>query len=190
MSNTPFPIPSGVAGSWNLLDIQSGILTTSIDFVVGIDDTYDMYAFTLTNLLPDTTSALFIRFSSDGGISYIDAADSYLWSATSVIENGNQVATVSTNAGTPNINPTGNNNINITASGINGVHYLSSPSDNTSVCSMFGLSEIANTAGLYRVFNFAGSLRTDLSAINAVRFIMETGSFQTGTVRLYGISNN
>ena len=177
------------AVGWTLISQQNLSGTdadvSSVDFTSGIDSTYDIYRITLLNVHIETDDkTIQMEFSADGGSN---------WDAVSKVSTGFRVygdSTLSTSSGfdlSASTDPQG---------------FVTPGNDNDQATSgeimMYGFSDA--TYMKHYVINSAYSANNDTyygsfvygicdtaSAINAVRFTMNSGNIDDGTFTLYGL---
>lgn len=161
---------------------------TSVDFTSGIDSTYDEYVLELVNVTGTGTNfAVFLRTSSDGGVSFDAGASDYahaslrLRSDIGIFAADNSSADTKVQLIVQDLNNTASNG------GMNGT------------VRMFGLSSAVRwknftfqssgiQAGSANLYSQTGSgIRFSTSAVNAVRIIPSGGSWAYGLFKLYGL---
>ena len=177
-------------GNMVLISSQTASNSASISFTTGIDSTYKEYQFWFINIKPATDDVgLTVNFSSDSGSNYNvtktttnvrtyhDEADTtttleYVAAHDLAQSTSNQLITNSIGNGADE------NAV--------GTLTLFNPSSTTYVkhfISTFNSYHAANqTMGTYT----AGYCNTT-SAVNAVRFMMDSGNISDGTILMYGI---
>jgi len=173
----------GGGGSLVLLESHSASGSATLDFTAAFTSTYDTYVVELQQLVGSAAANLQLRYSTDGGATY-DSGSNYKWvgtyynaaGATGVSNSNSATACVligivkaaSTNGG---------------ASGrIEIAHPLGS-----AYKSYVGQITVAHNDGNYYGFTVAGwYLQT--TAVNAVRFLFDSGTIASGTIRIYGVA--
>lgn len=154
---------------WTLIESQDASTDSSLDFTTGIDSDHDEYFFELINLLFSTTAYLDIRTSSDGGSSWDSSSGNYQWSALSGSLSGSasQIRLI-TNDSDSNYS-------------INGNVRMFRPSGTTHYKSFLC------TVGYRNVPDVVNGERKSTSAIDGVRFLPDSGTITSGTIRLWGL---
>jgi len=187
---------SGVAtGKMTLIKTLTASSSANLSFVDGaasvvLDDTYDSYVFKFINIHPATDSAdIMMNFSVDSGSNYNvtktssqfrayhDEADS----ATSLAyEPSGDMA-----QGTGDLNilfNIGNGNDECGA----GTLTIYNPSDTTFVKHFIATMQRYDGAN-YSVNQFTAGYGNTQSAVDSIRFQMDSGNIDSGVIKLYGI---
>ena len=184
-------LPASISGGGlNLISTQTASSSSTIDFTSGIDSTYKEYIFkfydihpasdnidfefqvdtgTNTNFNQQITSTVFRAYQNEGGgitaLSYATSSD---------LANGTGFQRIMANMDNDN-----------DSSGA-GTLQLFEPSSTT-----FAKHFIATTQYSYPDYTFnqftAGYINTT-SAITRVRFKMESGNIDSGTIKMYGVT--
>lgn len=165
---------------------QTASSSSSIDFTSGIDSTYSEYIVEMVNITPATDSAsLTLVTDSNGGASFDVGATDY--QETEIAVNSASLAGVVD-----------------TAEAYIGIAYTIGNAAEESYC---GTLRFFNPAGTtkYKIFvadgthvdnagnlkrTLGGGARMNTAAINAIRFIMDSGNIASGTFNLYGVKNS
>lgn len=176
----------GGGGGWVPLSSQTVSNVDSIDFTTGIDSTYDAYSFFIRGLASvDDNAHLWIRSSSNGGVSFDLGATDYSWGGDSR-DHDNSVG----NGGSFNDIKY---QVTVGSDGLASVPSISlyayvdlwGPSSNGA--SAFRSNGVHTGLFSDRVhFDSFGIRRT--GAINAVQFLMSTGQIKSGSISLYGLT--
>jgi len=136
---------------------------------------FDAYLFILSNVIPASDASLYLRTSSDGGSTYDSGASDYVYRDTGaeVTSSRLQLATLGSAAG---------------EDGYSGTLWIYGPhlAKKTQVTAQ-GFYE--TNAGTFINSSFGGQ-RQAQEAVNAVQFSMSTGNIESGTITMYGLSNN
>ena len=184
-------VPAG--GALFLLSTQTASASASIEFTSGIDSTYDSYIFKIINCHPASDNRLFqFNGSTDGGSTYAVTKTTTNFKAT------HDEADTSTNL----TYDTGNDLAQSTADqrlgakfGIDNdqsmcaTMYLFSPSSTTYVKHFIATSQNYTNNDLSQSYFVAGYMNTT-SSVNAIKFVMDTGNIDAGTIRMYGIQSS
>lgn len=182
-----YSVPAGTGGTsgFTLLEQHTASSSATLDFTTCITSTYDTYEIQFVNIIPATSGAIFwMRMSTDGGSTY-DTSSIYsyellIWRAAASTTGGN----------------TAQSKIILTGNGLN-------TSANWGLCGRLTLSSPLS-ATLYKQItgqhhnfdSFSGGLRESCqiggtyessTAVNAFRFLMDTGNIASGTIRVYGL---
>jgi len=182
-------------GSMVLLSEQTASSSASISFTTGIDSTYPIYVFKFINIHNDGDQRdIVFNGSSDGGSNY------NLNKTTTTFEGlhweNDSAAQVSYNSGSDLAQSTGDQQLsaglgNQSDDNASGELYIFNPSSTTFVKHFISTGCNNYRDGLPGIVNFymTGYFNTT-SAINAIRFQMESGNIEEGTIKLYGIKDS
>ena len=176
----------GGGGALVLLEQYTASNSASLDFTTCISATYDEYLVEFVNVTPATNgAALWLRVSTDGGLTYDAGAGRYSWGGLFVVNNAS--AGQGSDADTKMM-ACGSISSTLATGGVCGSLRLLSPgstSINKQIVSDVGCSSTTN-AGKMSTQRYQGAyLQT--TAVNAFQFLMSTGNIATGTIRVYGI---
>ena len=187
---TSLPASISGGGALNLITTQTASSSSSIDFTSGIDSTYKEYIFKLYDIHP-TNDGVDIRVNFRDGGSSFDATktSSFFWSyfneggSSSILQysTGRDLAQ-STSADALSGNIGADND----QSGVATLH-LFDPSNTTFVKHYIGTSNVYED-GDYAINSFSAGYCNTTSAIDGVQFIMSSGTIQSGTIKMYGVS--
>jgi hypothetical protein len=187
-------VPSGAVegGNMVLLSTQTASASSSISFTTGIDSTYKEYMFIFNNIHPSGDGLSFeVNFSTDGGSNYNvtktsthficgqreDDTGNYLYYTTSydlAQSTANQV-----------IFETGDGDSD---SSLSGTFFLFNPSSTTYVKHFISeIQGVSNGTPNYSWHPFVAGYGNTISAINAVRFSINSGNIDAGTIQMFGI---
>jgi len=185
-------------GKMTLIKEQTASTNSSIDFVHGtsgvvLDNTYPIYLFKFINIHPDTHDVLFqFNLSADSGSNYNVTKTTTLYYAqhsedggtTSLSYYANKDVAQSTGVATFSLHPGAEND-----ESCSGEFFLFTPDSNTFV------KHFMSTMNTYyhndrSIETFMAGYANTTSAINGVRFLMESGNVQSGICKLYGIKGS
>ena len=188
---TSFANVSG--GTLTLLSTQTASASATISFTTGLDSTYDEYIFKFINIHPASDGTKFMfNASTDSGSNYNvtktttsfrayhDEADtgtelSYITAYDLAQGTGNQY--LDQNSGNDN------------DQNLCGVLQLFNPSSTTYVKHFIArTSSVFASDGVTDMY-IAGYLNTT-SAVNAIRFQMDSGNIDDGIIKLYGVKKS
>lgn len=175
----------GGGGAWNLIQTQTISGTPSVvDFTTGIDGTYDMYVFVLSNIVVTYDSdTLFLRVSS-GASFKTDATYKYHIS----MPHSASTAYSALNSSGASLMPLAYNIGNATGEGASGYVTLHGPA-NTSLYKMItGVVPCIDFDGLVRKNEVHGAWTGGVTAIDGIRFLLGVSTFASGTISLYGVT--
>jgi len=170
--------------SYTLLAERIASNTAALDFTSLITTEFDHYVFEIMDIVPVSASILQCWFSSDNGATWNITAGDY-GRCGIVTYSGSSTTTNIASSSAPAIELTATVGIQAGTS-INGTTKLFNPL-NTTKTKFLTFNMTFVTAGDYGVYTGSGMKKSNLLAVNAIRFIMSTGNMATGTVRMYGI---
>ena len=184
-------LPASVSGGGlNLISTQTASSSSSIDFTSGIDSTYKEYIFKLYDIHP-TNDGVDIRVNFRDGGSSFDATktSSFFWTyhdeggSTTILQysTGRDLAQ-STSADALSGNIGADND----QSGVATLH-LFDPSNTTFAKHYIATSNVYED-GNYNINSYSAGYCNTTSAIDGVQFIMSSGTIQSGTIKMYGVS--
>jgi len=171
--------------------------SASLSFVDGsndvvLDSTYPIYRFEFINIHASTTTpSLKFNLSTDGGSNYNVTKTTTFFRA--IHNEAGDVSGLSYDAGFDLAQSTSDQAImqyvgNENDESASGSMTLFNPSSNTFVKHF--LATTNKTGVTYNGTNFIGGYGNTQSPINAVRFQMDSGNIDAGTIKLYGIKDS
>ena len=187
-------------GSMVLISEQTASSSASIEFTTGIDSTYPIYKFEFINIHPQTqanppgTDAIgFLTFqgSTNTGSSYgVTITSTYFYATHS--EGGSSSFNYSTGndlAQSTNFqrisSEIGNDNDQCTS----GHLFLFNPSSTTFVKHFINTSQSTQRTD-YSWNSYTAGYFNTTSAIDAIRFKIDTDNIDSGTIKLYGLKDS
>lgn len=186
---------SAAVPGWTLIEAKIIAAPVGVvDFVIGIDGTYDEYVFVYNNVVPSVAlDSLWVRFSQDAGATFKSGATDYAYSS---VEGTASAAVASASASTGDVKivlPTAISNV-AASGGQSGEVRLFSPSSAVVKKSILAASvtERVNSAGAsdFRNATAGGIYQADANAVNGFRFLMSTGNIASGLFKLYGVKKS
>jgi len=182
-------LPSGVsAKSMILLSTQTASSSSTISFTSGIDSTYKEYIFKFINLHPSEASRPQFNLSADSGSNYNVTKTTTFFAAFN--DEGGTSGAISYSTGGDLAQGTGVQRLggdtdadNDTA--MSGTLHLYDPSNTTFVKHFIARVNQVSTAYSQELY-IAGYGNTT-SAIDAVQFSQDSGTIQSGTIKMYGV---
>lgn len=171
------------AGKWIKLATATASASATIDFT-GLTSAYVAYKLVLSHLLPATDNvALWIRTSTNNGVSYDAGASDYRYAVGIVNSSGTNTGAGSTGAAQMVLLDTQGN---ATGEVLSGVAYLFNPS-----AAKYGqLAWVINgtdTSSGGRS-TYGGGTRQTAADIDAIRIMYSSGNIASGQFDLYGLS--
>jgi len=170
--------------------------SSTLSFVDGsdsvvLDNTYPIYKFEFINIHPSEASRPQFNVSIDSGSNY-NVAKTTTFFASYHAESGGSTGGLGYSTGGDLAQGTGVQRLggdtdadNDTA--MSGTLTLFNPSSTTFVKHFIGTTQQVSTA--YSQELFLSGYANTTSAINAIQFSQDTGTIQTGTIKLYGIKD-
>ena len=185
-------LPSSVSGGgMTLLATQTASGSANISFTSGIDDTYDSYVFKFYDIHPATDSVNFlVNFSIDGGSNYnVVKTTTFFYAYHN--ESGS-TSSLEYNTGNDLAQGTGDQKImenlgNDNDQSGSGTLTLYNPSSTNFVKHFMSTTQYYMDAQYSQNAFVAGYCNTT-SAVNGVKFVLESGNIDSGVIKLYGIS--
>lgn len=180
-------------GSLVPISEQTASASSSISFTSGIDSTYPIYLFEFINIHPSSNNRdLRFNLSTDSGSNYnVTKTTTYFLTShteddsfTELQYKPNDDLAQST-SDQPICRGIGGNS---DESG-SGFLYLFNPSNTTYVKHFLSNTQAYGQGG-YTVQQFVGGYGNTTSAVNGVRFNLNGGNIDSGTIKLYGIKDS
>jgi len=180
-------------GKMTLISSQTASGSASISFTNGIDSTYPIYRFEFINIHPSSNNRdLRFNLSTDSGSNYnVTKTTTYFLTShteddsfTELQYKPNDDLAQST-SDQPICRGIGGN---ADESG-SGFLYLFNPSSTTFVKHFLSNTQAYGQGG-YTVQQFVGGYGNTTSAVNGVRFNLNGGNIDSGTIKLYGIKGD
>ena len=178
-------------GSLTHIATQTASSSSSINFTSGIDSTYKEYIFYFVNIPPATDSAdIMINFSIDGGSNYNVTKTGTHFRAYH--DEGGSATSLAYDSGSDMAQGTGDLNILLNIGNGNdecgsGYLHLFNPSSTTFVKHFIANMNRYDGAD-YTVNQYTAGYANTTSAIDAVKFTMDTGNMDSGQILLFGLN--
>jgi hypothetical protein len=180
-------------GSQILISEATASASSSIEFTSGIDSTYDIYKFELINCHASTdNSKLLFNGSTDGGSTY-----NVTKTTTAFVTDHNESDTstqLAYNTSFDLAQSTADQRLGASF-GIDNdqsmcaTMYLFSPSSTTYVKHFIATSQNYTNNDFSQNYFVAGYMNTT-SSVNAIKFVMDSGNIDAGTIKMYGIKGS
>src|SRR6056300_280648 len=177
------------SGKLTLLSTQTASASSSIDFTSGIDSTYDSYVFKFINIHPQNDGIdFFFNLSTDGGTNYNVTKTTTFFGAynsegdSSALDYFSAEDIAQSTSDAKLFNDLGNGN----DESLSGYLQIFNPSSTTFVKHIISVNNGYN-GGNFCVNNFIAGYGNTTSAVNAIRFQMESGNIDAGTIKMYGV---
>lgn len=191
----PADIPANAG--WTLLATLTASASATLDDTTSISSTYDEYMIVYRNLLPATNNAgLLMRVSEDGGSTYkATTYDSMVWgcliSGSSGTGNSGGGETEGTGYLLSGKNVTLDGVSNTAGYGVSGNFILHNPNSTTTRKMVTGsMSFLSGGTARREIGVIGGHYDGDNGAVNAIRFLFNSGNITSGTVKIYGIKTS
>jgi len=186
---------ASVSAAMVLISSTTASNSASISFTSGLDDTYPVYFFKFINIDPATNNArLTFNLSIDGGSNYNVTKTTSFFDAYHG-ENGAGGVLRYVTAGDL-AQSTSDQRITDQIGNTDGagaaMMYLFNPSSTTFVKHFIARAVQGNgdTSPPYCVTEHTAGYANTTSAINAIRFQMDSGNIANGTIKMYGIKDS
>ena len=177
------------SGKLTLLSTQTASASSSIEFTSGIDSTYDSYVFKFINIHPQNDGIdFFFNLSTDGGSNYNVTKTTTFFGAyhseggSSALSYFSAEDIAQSTSDAKLFNDLGNGN----DESLSGYLQIFNPSSTTFVKHIISVNNGYN-GGNFCVSNFIGGYGNTTSAVNAIRFQMESGNIDDGIIKMYGV---
>jgi hypothetical protein len=180
---------SGVSGGGLvLLEQHTASSSASLDFDAWYSSTYDEYQIEIIGLVPATNAVhMWLRFSTDGGSTYVSAGGNYAWNDWRYNTSGSAVG-----GGTAQneilINGGGGTDAmsNSSAWGLRATFKLCAPGSATLVTTLHGQAHQFTSASVREGGEVRGNYDVAV-ATDAFQILASSGNLASGIVRVYGI---
>ena len=178
---------TGGAGAWVPLAQVTASSSTSVDFTSGIDSTYDVYAFTVTNNVPTADGTdLQLLVSLDGGTTW-KGGTGHKYHVTDLLSSAaTYAAQNSSGASTMILAQAPGGAANEECSGI---VYMFGPA-NTTYTKFASHFTYFNVDGNYVCAVGSGVYDGATGAVDGIRFQNSLNGVASGVFRMYGIKNS
>jgi len=183
---------TGVTDAHTLIDTAtSDGSDSSLGFTSGIDSTYDVYEFVLTNIHPETADQDFeFQVNASGGSGFNETITSTFFYAYH--DNGDGSANVAYVTAEDQAQGTAYQHLvphqgGATIMALSGILTLYAPSDTTYV-KHFMARISGNLVGSYSTDNHTAGYINTTSAITQIDFKFASGEIQGGEIKMYGLS--
>ena len=189
-STGEFVSPHSQFASQNLklLSTATASSSESIEFVTGIDNTYDLYIFKLIGLQPDTEDAVYFQCSKDGGDNYNCTITTTWFNALNTEADSGSLAMrtdIDQSDGTAMQALVGNTSANSDFSA-SGELYLFNPGSTEYIKNFWcRLNSYGNSTQQQDAY--VGGYFKVWEPINAIKFTYGSGAMNVGTIKMYGL---
>ena len=167
--------------------ISSGAST--VDFTSGISSAYKMYMWHVINVDVSANANLQIRYSTNGGSSYVTNSDYYDYAVRMYNSNNsfgtnpdNEDSKMDLTVGGSQLDDQDVHNATMTI-------YMSAHADNNTRTNFHWHLGLCGSDGGYATGGYgAGGFRDTTAVVNAIRFQLSSGTFDSGHISMYGIA--
>ena len=186
--------PSGLSGgSMNLISTQTASSSSTISFTSGIDSTYDEYVIKLINCHPSSSASFMFNMSIDGGSNYNVTKTTTYFRAYHQENGGGGVLAYDTGfdlaQSTAFQDLTADSVSTDSDYGVSGFIHLFNPSSTTFVKHFIAnIQSIKGGSSPESKNSFSAGYGNTTSSVDAIQFKFDSGTIQSGTIKLYGIS--
>ena len=174
----------------SLVFLARAVLSTdaTADFTAFDATKYDAYMFTLSNVVPaDDNRYLQIRTSTDGGVSYNEGLTDYEWLVSGVDSSRAGYSSGSDSSSSISLSDLIGSSTG--EDGYSGTVTIYGPHLSTENTRVVSTGSFQKTNSRLATATAAGRTLAN-SNVNAVRFFMSSGSLESGTITMYGMSNS
>lgn len=158
----------------------------AVEFTEGIDDSYEAYLFTLTDIVAGTDSVnLSMQVSEDEGVTWKAGATDYVYAINVGLDNatsGQFGATYSA------VNWTNASVSSDPTKALSGTLRMFKPAGTTAYKKFQYDSIFFGSGGRFGRWVGGGAYKGTTNAINGVKFLMSSGDIASGEIRLYGLT--
>ena len=184
-------LPSSISGGgMTLISEQTASSSATLSFTSGIDSTYDSYVFKIIDLHPSNNSVNLLVNFRDGGSSF-DAIKTTTY-FRAYHDEADTLTSLAYDTGTDLAQSTASQSLNQSVGNADdescvGTLQLFSPSSTTFVKHFMFRGNRYHASNLTIDDYVAGYCNTT-SAIDGVQFSFASGSIESGTIKMYGVS--
>jgi len=184
----PFGVSAGNGSSLVLISTGTASASATLDFT-GIDSTYSTRVYICDGILPATDATEFrFRVSTDNGSSFA-STNEYNYSANGSNTTPGVVTAGGTGAGEVVLaGPAANRVGNASTEGACGMVYINRPYSSSLYTRVYYQFSWTNDSGNIVQWSGGGSYQV-ATAVDAVRFIFDSGNIASGVIREYGIKD-
>lgn len=178
--------PAGSGGGvWT--PIETVTISNQATVEMDLTGSHSQYVLHIDNLVPVTDATdLYLRFSVDGGSTFLSGASDYAWSVKTIITVS--ITTVNSAADSQvELSHSSNNLGNTTDECLNGFVYIHNAKQTTKAVSttspLFGIGSNGQSVTPYG----RGALIANIDEVDAIQLLASSGNLSTGRVSLYGV---
>jgi hypothetical protein len=177
-------------GNFELIETITASSQSTVDFTTGIDNTYKWYKLVCIGVRPSNdTVGLYLRTSSDGGLSWDSGSSDYDWTFTRNDRGAVGGEGFDTDSKIQIIHDSGNEEAsNVSGHSVNTVIYIFNPSDSSLDTQISHDGNYYKSAADFATKVSGGGSRQTASAVDGVRFLFDSGNISTGIFKLYGVA--
>jgi hypothetical protein len=177
-----------------LISTQTASSSASLDFTSGISSTYDVYMLQLTGIVPSTSYKHLQLYGYWNGSwrtnagEYVSCHYYYCPSFNAGMQfDGQKTDTISISGNSSSYNGPSNTD---SAGGFNGFVYLYNLGSTSKQKYVVGSGSLYASSAYIENSQYSGSMQQSAYAVTGIRVMFDAGNIQSGTARLYGISNS
>lgn len=167
-----------LAGGGSLRFLSEAVLSsdTTVDFT--LPSGFSVYEFHMLSVVPSAAGLILFRTSTDGGSTFDSGASDYAYAGARQIDTGGTATDSS--AGDTSM---ANGSIRGTLA-VSGIVRIFAPSDTETT--LIRWEAVTNNAGSVQTSS-GGGMRDSAADVDAFRFLLTTGNFASGTIKMYGV---
>lgn len=153
----------------------------------GIGSDYDVYMWQFSDIDTISNCNMLLRYSINGGSSYESGSGTYE-AAVRGYRSNNEFGTAPTTSDTKMQITFGGAVVDDSSDhNFSGCIYMASHNNSSTRCHFWwNLGYVSGDSGLATAVYGAGSIRTVAHNPNAIRFLPDSGNFQSGKIKMYG----
>lgn len=177
--STLSPCNVETVGNEVLIDTKTASNSPDLQFLTGINSTYNIYYFELDSILAASASNLLLEVTTNGGVSWDSTSGNYIFSTQLL-----SMASTPSTTGSVGSSTTGTN-IQLTVGNDNAttIQMIISMADPNAAEVTFIYNGTFYNGTSY--FNSSGAGAYKAAAINGVRFRFSSGNITSGSIKLY-----
>ena len=179
--------PASGAGNWIKINSATASNSTSITFT-GLSSTYGSYVVVMSNVAPVTdATTLWMRTSSNAGVSYDSGASDYSWGVDSIELDTSPTSSITADDADSQIEITGTDTMGNTTNE-NGAFWLVIYDPSAAQhCRVTWSGQFRGATPTDNMIWGAGA-RLAVADVDAIQFLMSSGNISTGEFVLYGLT--
>lgn len=165
-----------------LIESITASTSASLDFITGIDATYDVYILEFINLVPSAQKDIYFKVSDDTGATWKGGTSyNYAGQANGTAQTATGAAFIPLNITLSSVSNTASHG------GLNGEVRVYNPASASFQTNVLGHINHPNSSSALFDLTFSGTYAA-AATIDGFQIIAESGNLASGTVNLYGLT--